>query len=363
MTPAEPPASSRDGAAKDVSAGVTLGLVSVPDGLAMGLFAGLNPVAGLYGYLVGTVTGALATSSVLMSVQVTGAMAVLISDVPELHGAQDPARALATLGLLTGAVMLVAGVLRLGTLVRFVPNAVLTGFVNAVAVNIVLGQLANFTGYQSGQGNRVTRAVDTVLSLGSLHWPTVSIGSATIALIIALERTPLRSLGLLVAVAVASAAAVMFVPFEAVQQLRDVTNIPSSLPRPVLPMFGLVPALLLPAVALAFVGLVQGAAISQTVANPDGTFPDVSGDFRGQGIANVSGANRRSGAHHVPFPHLFMAAAVTLVVTMFVVSLTAAGLSVTKADRCTDPVAITARAVSVCGEGDMVSEQELVRAR
>ncbi len=319
MTPAEPPASSRDGAAKDVTAGVTLGLVSVPDGLAMGLFAGLNPVAGLYGYLVGTVTGALATSSVLMSVQVTGAMAVLISDVPELHGAQDTARALATLGLLTGAVMLVAGVLRLGTLVRFVPNAVLTGFVNAVAVNIVL--------------------------------------------IIALERTPLRSLGLLVAVAVASAAAVMYVPFEGVQQLRDVTDIPGSLPRPVLPMFGLVPALLLPAVALAFVGLVQGAAISQTVANPDGTFPDVSGDFRGQGIANVSGANRRSGAHHVPFPHLFMAAAVTLVVTMFVVSLTAAGLSVTKADRCTDPVAITARAVSVCGEGDMVSEQELVRAR
>ncbi len=67
MTRAEPPASSRDGAAKDVSAGVTLGLVSVPDGLAMGLLAGLNPVAGMYGYLVGTVTGALATSSVLMS--------------------------------------------------------------------------------------------------------------------------------------------------------------------------------------------------------------------------------------------------------------------------------------------------------
>jgi MFS superfamily sulfate permease-like transporter len=75
--------------------GVTLGLVSVPDGLAMGLLAGLNPVAGCYGYLMGTVAGAVVTSSVLMSVRATGAMAVLSADVPELRAAEDPARALA----------------------------------------------------------------------------------------------------------------------------------------------------------------------------------------------------------------------------------------------------------------------------
>jgi sulfate permease, SulP family len=271
-----------------VSAGFTLGLVSVPDGLAMGLLAGLQPVAGLYGYLVGTVTGAVATSSVLMSVQATGAMAVLIADVPELHGAQDPARALATLGLLTGVVMLVVGGLRLGTLVRFVPNAVLTGFVNAVAVNIVLGQLPNLTGYDSDRGSRLTRALDTILSPDTFDWPTVLIGTATIALIVALERTRLRSLGLLVAVAVTSSLAAALGPLESVQQLRDIADIPGSLPRPVLPALGLVPALLLPAISLAFVGLVQGAAISQSLTNPDGTLPDASGDFRGQGIANVA---------------------------------------------------------------------------
>jgi sulfate permease, SulP family len=288
VTPGERDASSRGRASKDVTAGVTLGLVSVPDGLAMGLLAGLNPVAGLYGYLVGTVAGAVATSSVLMSVQATGAMAVLIADVPELHGAQESARALATLGLLTGVVMLVAGALRLGTLMRFVPNAVLTGFVNAVAVNIVLGQLPSLTGYDSDRGSRLTRALDTALNPGSFHWPTVLVGAGTIALIVALERTRLRSLGLLVAVAVTSGLAAALGPFEAIQQLRDIADIPASLPRPVLPAFGLVPTLLLPAVSLAFVGLVQGAAISQTVPNPDGTFPDVSGDFRGQGVANVA---------------------------------------------------------------------------
>ena len=288
MTAVERHGASRDGVSKDVTAGITLGLVSVPDGLAMGLLAGLQPVAGLYGYLVGTVVGAVATSSVLMSVQATGAMAVLIADVPELHGAQDPARALATLGLLTGVVMLVLGGLRLGTLVRFVPNAVLTGFVNAVAVNIVLGQLPNLTGYDSDRGSRLTRAFDTILNPDSFHWPTVLVGTATIMLIVALERTRLRSLGLLVAVAVTSSLAAALGPFEAVQQLRDIADIPGSLPRPVLPALGLVPALLLPAISLTFVGLVQGAAISQSLTNPDGTFPDVSGDFRGQGIANVA---------------------------------------------------------------------------
>jgi SulP family sulfate permease len=56
----------------------------------------------------------------------------------------------------------------------------------------------------------------------------------------------------------------------------------------VLPSLELVSALVVPAVALAFVGLVQGAAISQSVPNPDGAYPDVSGDFRGQGLANLA---------------------------------------------------------------------------
>jgi sulfate permease, SulP family len=71
-------------------------------------------------------------------------------------------------------------------------------------------------------------------------------------------------------------------------QLRDIADIPASLPRPVLPALGLVPTLLLPAIPLAFMGLVQGAAISQIVPNPDGTSPDTSDDFRGQGVANVA---------------------------------------------------------------------------
>ena len=126
---------------QDIPAGAVLGVESVPDGLATGLLAGVNPLAGLNGYMVGTVAGALATSSAFMAVQGTGAMAILVADVDAVHDATDPARALFTLSMLTGVVMVAAGLLRLGSVLRFVSNAVMVGFINAVGVNIVLGQL------------------------------------------------------------------------------------------------------------------------------------------------------------------------------------------------------------------------------
>jgi sulfate permease, SulP family len=272
---------------RDVRAGLVLGLVSIPDGLAAGLLAGLNPVAGLYGYLFGTVAGALATSSALMSVQATGAMAVIIADIPGFDAGPNGASALATLGVLTGVVMLVAGLAGLGSLVRYVPNAVLAGFVNAVAVNIMLGQLSAFTGYQGQGANRVVRALDTVLHVGSFHWPTVAISVLTLILILTLERTRLGALGLFIAVIISSALVALVSPLASVQTLADLAEVPSGLPLPVLPSLAHVVSLIVPALSLAFVGLVQGAAIGQSVPNPDGSYPDPSGDFRGQGIANI----------------------------------------------------------------------------
>lgn len=268
-------------------AGVVLGVQSVPDGLATGLLAGVNPLAGLYGYMVGTLGGAITTSSAFMAVQGTGAMAMLIADVSELRGSADPTRALVTLTMLTGAAMVLAGLLRLGTILRFVSNAVMVGFINAVGVNIVLGQLANLTGYAADGANRVLRAVNTVLHPDRLDGRTLLIGLATIALILLLERTPMRSLGLVVAV-LATSGAVQLLGWDAVATLDDLGVAIDGLPTPELPLVRLVPSLLLPAVSLAFVGLVQGAGISANFPNPDGRYPDASRDFLGQGVANLA---------------------------------------------------------------------------
>jgi SulP family sulfate permease len=276
-----------EGLRHDAVAGVVLGVQSVPDGLATGLLAGVNPLSGLYGYMVGTLSGALATNSAFMAVQGTGAMAILIADVSVLNESADPTRALVTLSMMTGVLMVVAGLARLGTILRFVSNAVMVGFINAVGVNIVLGQLANLTGYAADGANRVIRAVNTVISPGRLDGRTLLIGIATIVLIVLLERTRLRALGLVVAVVITSAL-VQLLGWEQVATLDDLGVALEGLPTPELPLLSLVPALLLPAVSLAFVGLVQGAGVSSNFTNPDGTYPDASRDFIGQGVANVA---------------------------------------------------------------------------
>ncbi len=270
----------------DAVAGLVLGVESVPDGLAGGLLAGVNPVYGLYAYMVGTFTGGLFTSSSFMAVQATGAMAIVVADIGAVHSSDDPNRVLFTLSIVTGAVMLAAGLFRLGSILRFVSNAVMVGFINAVGVNIVLGQLDNFTGYEAEGANRVIRAFNTLLNLGEAHFGTIVIGVATIVLIVILERTKLGALGMVVAIILASAA-VPILGWD-VAQLSDIADIPNSLPRPMWPLLGAVPSLIIPALSLAFIGLVQGAGISANFPEENGEYPDVSRDFAGQGAANIA---------------------------------------------------------------------------
>ncbi|RXZ45865.1 SulP family inorganic anion transporter [Agromyces binzhouensis] len=278
----------RETLGRDAVAGVVLGVESVPDGLASGVLAGVNPLAGLYAYLFGMAGAAFFTSSSFMAVQATGAMALVVADT-DLASRADPDRALFTLAMLTGLVMLIAGLLRGGRLLRFVPTAVMTGFVTAVGVNIVLGQLANLTGYESDAANRVLRAFDLVLHLVRVDVPTTVVGIVSLALIVVLTRTPLKSFGLVVAVAAGSLlafATTLWFDWD-VATVADIADVPSGLPAPVVPSLDDVAYLLLPAISLAFVGLVQGAAVSAGVPNLDGRPADASRDFVGQGAGNL----------------------------------------------------------------------------
>jgi SulP family sulfate permease len=271
----------------DAVAGLVLGVESIPDGLASGLLAGVNPVAGLYGYLYGMIGGALFTSTAFMTIQATGAMSIIVADV-DLGSREDPARSLFTLSMLTGIVMIVAGLLRLGSFLRFVSNSVMTGFVTAVGINIVLGQLNDFSGYQASGANRVLRAIDLLVHLNRADPATVVVGTITIVLIVVLGRTRLGALGMVVAVFAGSAAAAVFRAFDReIVLVRDIADVPRSLPFIQLPIISEVPFLLVPAVSLAFVGLVQGAAVSAGFPNDDGSLPSNSQDFVGQGAGNI----------------------------------------------------------------------------
>lgn len=273
---------------EDATAGVVLGVESVPDGLAIGLLAGVNPLAGVYGYLYGTIGGALFTSTPFMAVQGTGAMALIVADA-DLAARPDPGRALFTLAVLAGLVMILAGVLGAGSLLRFVPTAVMVGFISAIGINIVLGQLPNFTGYDAAGENRVTQTLDLALHFWRVEFASVAVGAVTVVLIVVLQRTRLRAMGLVVAIVAGSGlAAILGRTGDGVPRVGDISDIPNSLPSITLPVLGDLAYLAVPAVSLAFVGLVQGAGVSAAYPKPDGTPSDTGRDFIGQGAGNIA---------------------------------------------------------------------------
>jgi SulP family sulfate permease len=270
----------------DMVAGLVLGLESIPDAMASALLAAVNPIHGAYAVMLATPVGALFASSTFMSVQTTSAMSLVVASVPQVHSGSDPTGSLLMLAILTGIFMLALGLLKMGRLLRFVPNSVLTGFINGIAVLIILGQLGDLTGYDTQGNNKVAETIDLFINVNRVDLPTLAVGLATIVLILQLEKTKLKALGMVAAMLIASLLVPLF-NWDSVALVQDIAEIPRGLPRPVLPPLSAILGLLVPALSLAFVGLVQGAGVSQNYVNPDGKYPDTSQDFVGQGAGNV----------------------------------------------------------------------------
>ncbi len=268
-------------------AGLVLGIESIPDAMASALLAAVNPIHGAYAVMLATPVGALFASSTFMSVQTTSAMSLVVASVPQVHTGEDPTGSLLMLAILTGIFMLTLGLLKMGKLLRFVPNSVLTGFINGIAVLIILGQLGDLTGYDTQGNTKVGETIDLFLNLNRVDLSTFAVGLATIVLILQLEKTKLKSLGMVAAMLIASLLVPLF-NWDSVALVEDVAEIPRGLPNLVLPPLSAILGLLVPALSLAFVGLVQGAGVSQNYVNPDGKYPDTSQDFVGQGAANIA---------------------------------------------------------------------------
>ena len=282
----------REKLSSDLTAGLTTALVTIPDGMASAILAGVSPVHGLYALMVGTPVASLTTSAQLMYVANTGALAVAVGSALSGVTPEGQAAALVMLCVLVGAIQLTFGLLKLGGILRFISNAVLTGFMSGIALIIILGQLGEFAGFHSHYSNKVMQAVDLVLHLNQVNWQALVVGLAAFALIIVLGRTRLARFNMVLAM-VGALLLVQAFGWNQVALVANVAQIPSSFPRPALPDLRLIPGLIAPALAVALIGLVQSAGVSKSVPNPDGRYSRVSRDFSGQGIANlVSGLFR-----------------------------------------------------------------------
>lgn len=133
----------------DAVSGLVLSLITIPGDLANGLLAGVNPVNGLYSLITGMTVASLFTSSVLMAVDSTSATALTTYEALAPYPAEQKTQALVVLTLMAGIFMLIFGLLKLGSLTRFISNAVMTGFLTGIAINTILGQVGDLTGYYS----------------------------------------------------------------------------------------------------------------------------------------------------------------------------------------------------------------------
>lgn len=273
---------------QDALAGLILAMVNIPGALANGVLAGVNPVFGVYSMIAGTSVAALFTSSVLMNVDSTSATSLATFDSLTGIDSSQQLGYLVVLSLLVGAFMLAFGLLKLGFLVRFISNSVMTGFLSGLGVLTILGQLGDLTGYYSDAPNKVAQTIDLLRNLGQVSLPTLAAGLITIGVVVGLGRTRLAQVSFLVGLLATTILVAVVPALQNVPIVGDTTQIPSGLPQLHLPEVSLIPAMLLPALTIAVIALVQASGVSQSVPNPDGQYPDASGDFRGQGIANVA---------------------------------------------------------------------------
>jgi SulP family sulfate permease len=277
---------SRKTLASDLGAAVTMAIVAIPDAIASAILAGVNPTHGFNALMVGTPIGSLFTSSQFMNIGLTAAMMMAVADGLAGIESNSITTALVTLAVLIGAIQILLGWFKLGVFTRFISNAVMIGFLTGVATVLILGQLGDLTGYQSEYYNKVMQAIDLLLHPSGIDLVTTLIGVGTIVLILVLGRTRLRNYSLAIAVLLSSVA-VALLGLDSVALVGDTNEIVGAIPLPALPDLAMVRSLLLPAVSIGLLGLIQAAGISQTIPNPDGEYPDPSGDFTGQGIANL----------------------------------------------------------------------------
>jgi sulfate permease, SulP family len=293
----------------DLAAGLTVGVMLIPQGMAYALIAGMPPIYGLYASLVPLVVyGLLGTSRQLAVGPVAMVSLLVAAGVAPLAGG-DPERYVALallLALMVGVIQLAMGLLRFGFLTNFLSHPVLAGFTSAAALIIGASQLRHLLGVDLPSSNQVHEIVlGMIAQWRGIHVPTLAIGVGAIALLIGLRRWKRTLPGALVLVAIATP----LVALAGLEQagVRVVGEIPGGLPSPVLPFGGASGAgaapgdggpfdlaaawsLLPAALTIALVGFMESIAVAKVYATRHRYSLDANRELTALGMANVVGA-------------------------------------------------------------------------
>lgn len=277
---------------RELSAGAITGLPvaigGVPDGMAAAVLIGVSPIYGLYASMVARIAGGFATSTALAVVTATTASALAAGSALGSVPADERPASLLLLTMIAGGLMVAAGLVRLGRFTRFVSNSVMVGFITGIATNILLGQIPHLTGVSAEGRTSLAKALDVLTHPGEIDLATLALGLLAFGIIAGTSRSRLAPVAALLALIVPSVI-VVAAGLTDVATVADQGAIPTALPRPALPQLSFLSLdLLAGAAAVAVIVLVQGAGVSQSIENPDGSRPKVNRDFTAQGIANLA---------------------------------------------------------------------------
>ncbi|MEP7222224.1 MAG: SulP family inorganic anion transporter [Novosphingobium sp.] len=273
----------------DAVAGVTVALVAIPLSLAIAIASGANPAAGLITAIVGGFLISLLGGSRVQIGGPTGAFIVVVYGVIAAHGYAG--LVLAT--LMAGVILVIAGLLRAGTLIEYVPEPVVNGFTIGIAVIIGSSQLKDFFGLTLAAvpADFLPKIAALWTARQTLNPLALAAGLVALVLILALRRLFPRLPGLIVAMALVSAvAAALHLPVDSIGSRYGA--LPSHLPLPTIPAMS--PALLLSlmpsALVIAFLAAIE-SLLSAMVADRliDGSHRP-NAEVIAQGFANIGSA-------------------------------------------------------------------------
>ncbi|MEN9991184.1 MAG: hypothetical protein RLZZ224_886 [Verrucomicrobiota bacterium] len=252
----------------DILAGIVVALALIPEAIAFSLIAGVDPKVGLYASFCIAVVIAFVGGRPAMISAATGAMALLMVTLVKNHGLQY----LLATTLLTGVIQIIMSWLRIGNVMRFVSRAVMTGFVNALAILIFLAQLPELD-----------------LSVERVSWITYAMVAGGLAIIYLLPRLTKAVPSPLVCIIVLTIVA-MVMQLD-VRRVGDLGELPDTLPIflwPDVPLNWQTLQIIFPtAMGLACVGLLESLMTAQIVDDMTETKSDKNQEARGQGIANI----------------------------------------------------------------------------
>ena len=216
----------------DLIAGIIVAIIALPLSIALALASGVAPECGVYTAIAAGFVVSLLGGSRIQIAGPTAAFATVVAGVVATQGMDG--LFLAT--IMAGILLILMGVLKLGSLIRFMPHPITVGFTGGIAVTILLGQMKDFFGLTYAKGLRPVETMEKVEAniahIDTFSWQALAIGALSLAILIIYPKLERRVPASLIAVVV-SALLVALVPAlsDNVYTIGDLYTIPSGLPQ------------------------------------------------------------------------------------------------------------------------------------